>query len=100
MAEIEIPPEYASIEEFVEYLLDEDREQYDHEDLQLLAYSLRTSLRKVRAELDSWGLTLKARPHEQEVRGFSSWDENRWQGNPCGGGSGWEQIAGIAGRKG
>ena len=93
-------PEYASIEDFVQYLLDEDREGYNHEDLQALSASLRLSRHKVRAELDSWGLHLMIRPHEQQVRGFSSWDENRWEGNPCGGGSGWEQVAGFAGKKG
>lgn len=93
-------PEYESIEAFVEYLLDDERFEYDHEDLQALSASLRLSSHKVRRELDSWGLTLKRRPHEQEVRGFSSWDENRWQGNPCGGGTGYEQIAGFAGKKG
>ena len=96
----DIPPEYASIEDFVEYLLDDDRTEYDHRDLQHLSYSLRLSVRKVRALLDDWGLTLKSRPREREVRGFSSWDNNRWQGNPGSGGSGYEQIAGFAGRKG
>jgi len=97
---MEVPPEYESVETFVEFLLDDDRTEYDHEDLRALSYSLRQSPRKVRAELDSWGLTLKRREHEREVRGYSSWDENRWQGNPCGGGSGWEQIAGFGGQKG
>lgn len=93
-------PEYESIEAFVEYLLDDDRVEYTHVDLVKLARSIRQSTSKVRAELDSWGLTLKRREHEREVRGYSSWDENRWAGNPCGGGTGYEQIAGFAGRKG
>lgn len=93
-------PEYASIEDFVEYLLDDDRVSYTHRDLGLLSESLGLSVAKVRAALDSWGLKLAERPHEQEVRGFSSWDNNRWAGNPCGGGTGWEQISGFAGRKG
>lgn len=95
-----VPPEYETIEEFVEYLLDEDRFEYDHRDLQILSEHLRVSIPKVRAELDSWGLRLKERPHEREVRGFNSWDHNRWAGNPCKGGSGHDQIAGFAGQKG
>lgn len=95
-----VPPEFATLEDFVEYLLDEERFEYSHEDLGLLSRSLRLSVSKVRALLDDWGLKLKFRPHEQEVRGFNSWDHNRWAGNPCGGGSGYEQIAGFAGRKG
>ena len=97
---VDVPPEYESIEEFVQYLLDEDRDWYDHRDLQALSYSLRLSSHKVRAQLDDWGLHLVRREPEREVRGYSSWDENRWQGNPCGGGSGWEQVAGFAGKKG
>lgn len=95
-----IPPEYASIEDFVEYLLDEDRDSFGHEDLELLSYSLQLSIVKVRVELEGWGLKLSPRQKARTVRGYSSWDENRWEGNPCGGGSGWEQIAGFVGRKG
>ena len=93
-------PEYASIEDFIEFLMDEDRAQYDHRELQALSYNIRLSASKVRKELDSWGLTLQERPKERRVRGINSWDNNRWAGNPCGGGSGWEQIAGFSGQRG
>ena len=96
----DIPAEYTTIEEFVEYLLDDDCYHYDHEDLRVLSYSLQMSISKVRVLLDDWGLKLKVRPKEQQVRGYTSWDSNRWAGNPCGGGSGWEQIAGFGGQKG
>ena len=95
-----VPPEYASVEEFVEYMIDDEREEYDHEDLGMLAFSLRLSIPKVRVILDDWGLRLAERPKEKRFRGYSSWDNNRWDGNPCGGGSGWEQITGFSGQKG
>lgn len=97
---MEVPPEYTSIEEFVEYMIDDEREEYDHEELGMLAYSLKLSVSKVRAVLADWGLRLTPRPKERNVRGINSWDHNRWAGNPCGGGSGWEQIIGFSGQKG
>jgi hypothetical protein len=100
MGQDEIPPEYSSLEDFVEYLLDDDRYGYDHNDLTQLSTSLGLSVSKVRAALDDWGLHLKMRPKERSVRGFNSWDNNRWASNPCKGGSGWEQISGFAGQKG
>lgn len=35
-----------------------------------------------------------------KVRGFNSWDNNRYAGNECAGGSGYEQINGFAGQEG
>jgi hypothetical protein len=97
---VNVPPEYASLEDFIEYMMDDEREEYDHEELGMLAYSMKLSVSKVRAILDDWGLRLADRPKEQNVRGYTSWDENRWAGNPCGGGTGWEQILGFSGQKG
>jgi hypothetical protein len=100
MSKDEVLPEYATLEDFVEYMLEDERYRYTYRDLQLLSESLKLSIPKVRAALDDWGLKLATRPKEQEVRGFSSWDNNRWAGNPGAGGSGWEQISGFAGQKG
>lgn len=93
-------PEYESIESFLEFLVDDERNTFTHEDLGELAYGLQMSRSKVRAELESYGLTLAVRPVEKPVRGFTSNSHNRWHGNPCGGGSGHEQITGFAGRNG
>ena len=100
MKKTEPLPEYATLEDFVEYMLDDSRFRYTYRDLQLLSESLEMSIPKVRAALDDWGFKLAARPKEQEVRGFSSWDNNRWAGNPGAGGSGYEVISGFAGREG
>jgi len=95
-----IDPEFESIEAFVEFCMDDDRDSFDHEDLGELAFSLKRSRNKVRADLESYGLKLAERPKEKRTRGFTTNSNDRWYGNPCGGGSGWEQIAGFAGRQG
>jgi len=96
-------PEYESIETFVEYVLDEDRTTFDHNDLGELAYGLQRSRCKVRAELEGYGLTLAPRAFEKRVRGFTTSSNDRFFGpGACKshGGSGWEQISGFAGQRG
>jgi hypothetical protein len=92
--------EFQSIEAFVQECMDDERTTFNHEELGELAFTLQTSRSKVRAELEAYGLTLAARPVMKSVRGFTANNHNRWDGNPCGGGSGWEQISGFAGRNG
>lgn len=96
-------PEHETIEAFVEFCMDDERESFTHEDLGELAYALKRSRSKVRAELESYGLRLEARAPEKQVRGFTSNPHDRWYGpGACRthGGSGWEQIQGFAGQKG
>ena len=93
-------PEVQCVEALVEYLIDDEQTTFTAQHLGLVAANTRTSVSKVRKELESWGLTLASRPVERKVRGYSSWDNNRWQGNPCSGGSGWEQVTGFAGQEG
>lgn len=88
-------PEYGSVLEFVEYLLDDDRDQFTYQDLQALHYRLNRPLRGIKAELISWGLTLAERPFERAHRGFTANCHNRWAGNPCASGSGWDSIIGM-----
>lgn len=98
-----IAPEYESIETFVQYVMDEDRTMFDHNDLGELACGLQRSRCKVREELEGFGLTLAPRAFEKRVRGFTTSSNDRWFGpgsSNSHGGSGWEQIAGFAGRKG
>jgi len=92
-------PEYESVEAFAELLYDEDRSSYSFEEISTLSERLRVSIPKLIKELAEYGLKYKGRPKEIVVRGFQSNDHNRWEGNPCSGGSGYEQIAGFAGRK-
>ena len=96
-------PEYASLEAFVEYCLEDERETFDHVDLGELAFRLQRSRCAVRKDLEGYGLKLIVRAPEKRVRGFTSNPHDRWYGPgscPSHGGSGHEQINGFAGRRG
>lgn len=92
--------EFSGVEDFVGYLLDEDRTTFTHEELAELSYRLQKTTRTLRTELEGWGLALSVRATEKAVRGYTAWDENIYQGNPMSGGTGHEQITGFAGQKG
>ena len=96
-------PEFSSIEEFVEYLVDDERTTYSCQELQCLCYSLSMSTRPIKEMLSDWGLTLAGRAKAKRVRGLNTNSHDRWYGpgsSPTHGGSGWEQINGFAGQKG
>ena len=92
--------EFSSVEALVEWLYDEEAEEFDHRHLLCLNVRLGRPLRALRRELEGYGLRLAKRPKERQARGFQSNPHNRWAGNPCAGGSGWEQITGFAGQEG
>jgi hypothetical protein len=96
-------PEFDSVEAFVEFCMDDERDTFTHEDLGELAYRLQKSRSKVRAELEGYGLKLAEREKERRVRGFTTSSHDRWYGpgaSPTHGGTGWEQINGFAGQEG
>lgn len=87
----------------MEFLCEEDRSQYFHQELMALASTAKLSPQKIRIQLKDWGLELVCRLHEQHPRGFTTNSHDRWYGPgscPTFGGSGYEQIAGFAGRRG
>jgi len=97
-------PELQSVEAFVEYLLEDERDSFTFEEATELAEALGLSVpTPVIRELKSYGLTMVPRTPEKRVRGFHSNNHDRWYGpGACRthGGSGWEQITGIAGQEG
>jgi hypothetical protein len=96
-------PEHASVEIFAEYLLDDERDTFDHNDLALLGESTHKRRGDLRRELESYGFRLAKRESEKSVRGFNSNSHDRWYGKgSCRthGGSGWEQINGFGGQEG
>lgn len=97
-------PEFASIEAFAEFLMDDERTSFNAAELQDLCAVVRQVSSKVRKELEGYGFTLAKRRHGKRVRGFTSGLGNdRWYGPgsaPCHGGSGHEQISGFAGQRG
>lgn len=100
---MDIDPEHESIESFVEYMADDEREVFTHADVNAIAKATQTSHHKVREELESYGLRLARREKERSIRGFNSNPHDRWYGpgaERTHGGSGWEQINGFGGQEG
>jgi hypothetical protein len=89
--------EFKTIEAFVKYLYEEERETFTHVELAALCFNLRQSGQKVREALKEWDLTLGARAKAKTFRGFSDNPHNRYQGNPMAGGSGIE-VNGVGHR--
>jgi hypothetical protein len=103
IAELATEPEYKSVEIFVQFCMDDDREQFRHVELRALALNTRTSGSVVREQLEGYGLTLAVREVPKKTRGFSSNSHDRWYGpgsSNSHGGSGNDQIQGFAGRRG
>ncbi len=95
--------EFASVADFAEYLIDDDRTDFDWRHLNCLSARTGNSNRTLRRELESWGFTLAKRNKPRAHRGFDSNDHDRFYGpgsSPMHGGSGWEEITGMAGQKG
>lgn len=104
-------PEYASVDDFVLFLVEDDRVRFALPEV----HALRTAeihrgntlpalelVEVIRGRGRMLGLELEFAPPAttKHVRGWSSWDNNRWAGNECAGGSGYEQVNGFAGREG
>jgi hypothetical protein len=95
-------PEYTSVLAFVEFLIDDEVETFSALDLQTLSAATQTSIKRLRAELEGWGLRLDPREPERRVRGYTANPHDRWYGpGACRthGGSGWEQINGFGGQE-
>ena len=74
--------EFESVEAFAEFLLDDDRKEFTHFDLACLNVRLNVARHTLRRDLEGYGFRLRLREKLRVVRGFSSWDHNRWQ-EPC-----------------
>ena len=96
-------PEYTSVEAFVEFCLDDERDALTTADLQRLNHGTRRRLSELRRELESYGLVFQPRAPERRVRGCTTGSNDRWYGpgaERTHGGSGWEQINRFAGDEG
>jgi hypothetical protein len=97
-------PETRSIEAFGEFLLADERTTFTFEEACELAEALGYSLpTPVIRGLKAYGFAMEERRTERRVRTISTSSHDRWYGpGSCKthGGSGWEQIAGFAGRTG
>ena len=90
-------PEFASIEDFVEFLEDDERDTFTHIELQKLANGTKKPWILVRDELEGWGLELARRPISKRIRGFKANNHDRWTGpgsSKTHGGAGGSSIQG------
>ena len=94
------PAEMQTVDAFAEYLLDDERDSFTAAELHQLCYWLKARWVEVKAALEEYGFAVDGQSKEHQPRMATDNPHNRWEGNPCGGGSGWEQIAGMAGRVG
>lgn len=88
--------EFGSPDTFAEFLYDDERESYNHHELQCLwsrAGGLR--IQQIKALLLTYGLTLENRSKERAHRGYRSNCHNRFAGNPMSGGGGGGSISGM-----
>jgi hypothetical protein len=92
-------PEYTSIEDFVQFMLDDERDTYTHEDIAALNFRTRMPINSIRKELDGYGFKLASRAPVKQVRGFTSNSHDRWFGKgsmPTHGGAGIDPQTGRA----
>jgi len=73
-------PEYKSIEDFAQFLIDDERTEFTHEDLAALNYRLRKQVAEIKKELEAYGFKLAEREKESKARGFKTSDHDRWYG--------------------
>lgn len=71
-------PEFASVEVFAEYLVDDERDTFTHEDLSAVAYRTKTSISAVRVSLESYGFKLATRAVPKKFRTLNSNPHDRW----------------------
>lgn len=93
-------PDLASVEAFLEACHEDKETHFNWEHLAVLSRNLRRARSLIRAELEAAGLKFQERPNVRRIRTLNDNPHDRWFGNPCAGGSGWEQIEGFAGREG
>ena len=71
----EVLPEFQSIEAFVD---DNDTGEFTPDELQKLCLVLRLSSQKVRKQLEDYGLKLRPRQKEREIRGCRANSHDLW----------------------
>lgn len=88
--------EFASVEDFVEYLCDDEQTTFNHEHLACLEFRLNKAVWLIRKDLEAYGLKLAKRGIERNVRTFGTNPNDRWQACPSHGGGGGSSIQGYA----
>lgn len=91
--------EYASVEAFIDYLIDDDRTEFTH--MEIMCVNSRTGVQApvIKAMLESYGLVQKHRGFSKPVRGINS-NPNAGRFDGMHGGGGGSSIQHMAGRAG
>lgn len=89
--------EMQSIENFVEQLLEEERETYTRQEIIELSESLSLQIPQVTYALEGFGIKAAVISPEKKIRTYSDNPHNLWNspGMNCGGGSGGNSIMGL-----
>lgn len=90
-------PELASIEAFVEYLIEDERKEFTLADCQILGEAIHLSNSKIRAALEDYGFLYAPPQHGRTMRGFKTNSHDRWSAYSSHGGSGGSSIISLAG---
>lgn len=75
-------PEFASVAELAEFLMDDDETTFTHEHLACLEFNLDKAVWHIRKDLEGYGLTLARRGTVKDIRTFGTNPHNRWT-SPC-----------------
>lgn len=67
-----VEPEYASVESFVEFLLDDDRTSFLPGEAQKVAANTKCGISQIIVELKSFGLSVMTNNVQKETRGITS----------------------------
>ncbi len=78
MKTVDIAPEFESVEAFVQYCLDDERDSFTPGDAQRIAQSIGSTIVAVTTELRSYGLRCVINPKRPESRGFSANDHDKY----------------------
>ena len=93
------PEEYRSIENFVEYIQDEER-PYTLAEVEELGYWVRATVLHLHGVLRGEGLTFAGQAKDHKIRMANENPHTRWTDCKSHGGGGGDSIMGFAGRAG
>lgn len=75
-------PEFASVESLLEDLIDNNEAEFTHNQMACVNYRTGETTATIKRELEAWGLTLKLRVRERNVRTFSTNSHDRFSSDP------------------
>lgn len=87
-----IAPEFATVETFVQFLLDDERDTFTPGEAQKIAEATRRPMTEIVEELKSYGLKVSIKHKQAEGRGINSNNHDKYSAK-----NGWVTGCGIGG---